>query len=84
MTYHLLQFVGPFVPGQTVADTDFPPGTDFDRLTRLKALELAPGQTPPDPPKVADLKRQLAVSQATIASLQKELAAVKAAVESSA
>ena len=81
MTYNIIQFVGAFTPGQSVADTDFPAGTDFSRLIRLKAIELVPGQTPPDPPRVADLKRQLAASQAVVVSVQEELAEAKAKIE---
>jgi hypothetical protein len=73
MTYNILQSVGAFEPGQSVADGDFPAGTDFDRLQRLGAIQPVPGQTPPDPPKVAALKKQLAVSQGMVASLQADL-----------
>ena len=73
MTYDVLQFVGPFAPGQTVPDGDFPAGTDFDRLLRLGAIQPTAGQPPPDPPKVAGLKKQLASAQDQIASLQAEL-----------
>jgi len=78
MTYNIIQFVGAFTPGQAVADADFPVGTDFDRLLRLKAIELAAGQTPPDPPKVADLKRQLAASQLELKAAKEKLAAFEA------
>lgn len=81
MTYNILQFVGSFAPGQSVSDGDFPAGADLDRLIRLKAIELAPGQNPQDPPRVVDLKRQLAVAQGMIASLRAELQAVKAIVK---
>ena len=73
MTFRIIQTVGAFVPGQSVSSDDFPDGTDFDRLLRLGAIGLEPGELPPDPPKVANLKRQLAVAQSTISSLQAEL-----------
>jgi len=73
MTYRIIQSVGPFGPGQSVSSDDFPDGTDFDRLLRLGAIALEGGELPPDPPKMASLKRQLAVAQSTISSLQAEL-----------
>jgi hypothetical protein len=73
MTYNIIQSVGPFAPGQSISSEDFPNGTDYDRLLRLGAIALKAGEQPPDPPKITALKRQLAVAQSTIASLQAEL-----------
>jgi hypothetical protein len=78
MTYNILQFVGPFAPGQSVSDGDFPAGADLDRLIRLKAIELAPGQNPLDPPRVVELKQQLALARGVITSLRGELQAARA------
>ena len=36
----MLQFVGSFDIGQVLSDSDFPVGTDFDRLLRLGAIEI--------------------------------------------
>lgn len=73
MQVKIVQSVGPLAPGQTVSSDDFPAGTDFDRLLRLGAIALLPGEPPPDPPKVSNLKRQLAAAQSTITSLQAEV-----------
>jgi len=78
MTYNILQYVGAFGPGQSVADTDFPAGTDFDRLVRLRAIEPVPGQPVPDPPKVADLKRQLYAVQQELKVANAKLAEFEA------
>jgi len=78
MTYNLLQFVGSFTPGQSVEDTDFPAGTDFDRLIRLRAIEPAAGQPAPDPPKVADLKRQIATLQGELRIAKSRIAEFEA------
>ncbi len=84
MTYEIVQYVGAFTPGQAVEDSEFPAGTDFDRLVRLRAIQPSPGQTPPDPPKVADLKKQVASLQQQLKAANLRIAefeAVAAAVE---
>lgn len=64
-SYLILQYVGPFVPDQSVPSSEFPEGTDFNRLIRLGAIQEIDPASVPDAPNVAGLKKSIAALQAS-------------------